>query len=228
MAHDMGDDKESTVRDTCRSFSMNGNSHPGAVTHKVLLVGGTGVGKTCILRRFVDGEFPSKSKATLGLDFRIKSIRVGEKFVKLQLWDTSGQERFRSMTQSYYRGAAGILLVYDVTDENTMASLSTWLTDIKQHAPEDVEVVLLANKIDLSEERIISKEAGEEFARQCGMIYYETSAVENKNIIEAFQKLAETVSSRERKRRDTVLGLMEQIANGQKTQPEKKKFNCSC
>lgn len=203
---------------------------------KVLLVGGSSVGKTCILRRFVEGEFPNKCKATLGLDFKIKSLEVNNQIVKMQLWDTSGQERFRSMTQAYYRGASGIMLVYDVTEENTLTTLPDWLGDIANYAPEDVEVVILGNKSDVGDERVISKEAGEEFAREYGLNYFETSAVDNLNITEAFRTMAELLATKAKlKQKDSSkVDVGAHPANGksweasQQYGDKKKKSDCPC
>ncbi|XP_072027067.1 ras-related protein Rab-13-like [Amphiura filiformis] len=198
---------------------------------KVLLVGGSSVGKTCILRRFVEGEFPNKCKATLGLDFKIKSMKIGQQIVKMQLWDTSGQERFRSMTQAYYRGASGIMLVYDVTEENTLTTLPDWLGDITNYAPEDVEVVLLANKSDVGEQRVVSKEAGEEFAKEHGLKFFETSAVENINITEAFTAMAELLAKKA-KLKETPDNVNVTAPNGKSSyevsQQAEKKSGCGC
>ncbi|XP_038057642.1 ras-related protein Rab-13-like isoform X2 [Patiria miniata] len=201
---------------------------------KVLIVGGSSVGKTCILRRFVDGEFPSKCKATLGLDFKIRCVQVGDRLIKMQLWDTSGQERFRSMTQAYYRGAAGVMIVYDVTEETTLHGLTSWLEDVKKYAPEDVDIIILGNKSDVVEQRVVSKEAGEEFAKNQGLKFFETSANDNTNIMEAFEEMAVLLASKitaTRKRVNSIAITSPAETNGDATKhggPGPVKPKCAC
>lgn len=202
-------------------------------SYKILLIGGSGVGKTCLLRRYVEGEFPLNSKATLGLDFKIRTLIVDKDEIRLQLWDTSGQERFRSMTQAYYRGAAGIVIVYDVTAEDSFTTLTDWLGDVSMYAPEGVKMVLIGNKSDADEdERVISQQAGEEFAKEHGLKYFETSAVTNQNVAEAFEHLAKLLLEKENKHQ-TSNGIGEQkstdapVPNGL-TPKIKEKSSCPC
>ncbi|XP_071807260.1 ras-related protein Rab-13-like isoform X2 [Asterias amurensis] len=201
--------------------------------YKILLVGGSSVGKTCILRRFVDGEFPCKCKATLGLDFKIRCVQVQDQLIKMQLWDTSGQERFRSMTQAYYRGAAGVMLVYDVTEGRTLEGLYGWLSDIKTYAPEDVDIILLGNKCDTVEQRMVSFEAGEEFARRHGLKFFETSAQDNTNISDAFESMAYLLANKvtETRKRVNSVAVTSPDSNGNPSKLRWKdglKPNCSC
>ena len=131
---------------------------------KLLLIGDSGVGKTCVLFRFSDDAFNSTFISTIGIDFKIRTIELDEKKIKLQIWDTAGQERFRTITTAYYRGAMGILLLYDITNEKSFDNIKTWIHNIEQHASEDVEKMILGNKCDMEEKRVISKEQGEKFA----------------------------------------------------------------
>ncbi|XP_039257335.1 ras-related protein Rab-10-like [Styela clava] len=157
---------------------------------KLLLIGDSGVGKTCVLFRFSDDAFNTTFISTIGIDFKIKTVELNGKKIKLQIWDTAGQERFHTITTSYYRGANGIMLVYDITNPKSFDNISKWLRNIEEHASEDVERMLLGNKCDMEEKRMISKERGEQIAREHGIKFYETSAKNNINIEKAFMTLA--------------------------------------
>ncbi|XP_070185263.1 ras-related protein Rab-26-like isoform X3 [Littorina saxatilis] len=133
---------------------------------KVMLIGDSGVGKTCLLVRFKDGTFLSGSFiSTVGIDFRNKVVEVDGAKVKLQIWDTAGQERFRSITRAYYRDANALLLLYDVTNKASFDNIRAWLAEINEYAQEDVVIMLLGNKCDSAAERVIRKEDGERLAR---------------------------------------------------------------
>eukprot|EP01027_Heterolobosea_sp_BB2_P006112 GEZU01009267.1.p1 GENE.GEZU01009267.1~~GEZU01009267.1.p1 ORF type:complete len:171 (-),score=18.98 GEZU01009267.1:492-1004(-) len=120
---------------------------------KLLLIGDSGVGKSCLLLRFSDDSFTTSFITTIGIDFKIRTIELDGKRIKLQIWDTAGQERFRTITTAYYRGAMGILLTYDVTDEGSFANVRNWMKNIEQHATENVNKILLGNKCDLVEKK---------------------------------------------------------------------------
>jgi len=157
---------------------------------KLLLIGDSGVGKTCVLFRFSDDAFNTTFISTIGIDFKIKTVELNGKKIKLQIWDTAGQERFHTITTSYYRGANGIMLVYDITNTKSFENISKWLRNIEEHASEDVEKMLLGNKCDMEEKRVISKDKGEQIASEHGIKFYETSAKNNINIETAFLALA--------------------------------------
>lgn len=160
---------------------------------KLLLIGDSGVGKTCILFRFSDDAFTSTFISTIGIDFKIKTIELRGKKIKLQIWDTAGQERFHTITTSYYRGAMGIMLVYDITNEKSFDNIVKWLRNIDEHANEDVEKMILGNKCDMTDKRVVSKERGESIAREHDIRFMETSAKANVNIEKAFRELAEAI-----------------------------------
>ena len=160
---------------------------------KLLLIGDSGVGKTCILFRFSDDAFNTTFISTIGIDFKIKTIELRGKKIKLQIWDTAGQERFHTITTSYYRGALGIMLVYDITDSQTFDNIAKWLRNIQEHANEDVEKMILGNKCDMEDKRVIPKERGEVIAKENGIRFLETSAKTNVNIDRAFMELSEAI-----------------------------------
>eukprot|EP01135_Chromosphaera_perkinsii_P009379 Nk52_evm55s1737 gene=Nk52_evmTU55s1737 len=163
---------------------------------KLLLIGDSGVGKTCILFRFSDDAFNSTFISTIGIDFKIRTIELDGKKIKLQIWDTAGQERFRTITTAYYRGAMGILLVYDVANEKSFDNIKNWIRNINQHASADVEKMILGNKCDMEDTRVISKERGEKLAEECGIKFLETSAKNNINVEEAFLTIARDIKKK--------------------------------
>lgn len=166
---------------------------------KLLLIGDSGVGKTCILFRFSDDAFNTTFISTIGIDFKIKTIDINGKRVKLQIWDTAGQERFHTITTSYYRGANGIMLVYDITNPKSFDNITKWLKNITDFASDDVERILLANKCDMEEKRMISTARGQEVATANNIKFYETSAKNNQNISDAFVTLAEDILTKQPK-----------------------------
>ncbi|XP_068150580.1 ras-related protein Rab-30 [Drosophila tropicalis] len=156
---------------------------------KIVLVGNAGVGKTCLVRRFTQGLFPPGQGATIGVDFMIKTVEVEGEKIKLQIWDTAGQERFRSITQSYYRSAHALILVYDISCQPTFDCLPDWLREIQEYANSKVLKILVGNKTD-RDDREIPTQIGEEFAKQHDMYFLETSAKEAENVERLFYEIA--------------------------------------
>ena len=144
------------------------------------------VGKSCILLQFNDNKFREQHEITIGVEFAAKIIELDGKFIKIQIWDTAGHEAFQSITRTYYRGAAGALLVYDITRRDTYVHLIKWLSELKENAPKDITIILIGNKNDLENERQVSYEEGESFAKENGLLFLETSAKTANNIAEAF------------------------------------------
>ena len=156
---------------------------------KILLVGNSSVGKSSLFLRFVDDVWNDVFVPTIGVDFKIKTLKINEKNVKLQIWDTAGQERFRTIISSYYKGAQGILLVFDVTEKESFESLNNWLIEIEKNANKNVVKILIGNKNDLEEKRVISFSQAKDFADSNGLKYVETSAKLNNNVTEAFSEI---------------------------------------
>lgn len=160
---------------------------------KLLLIGDSGVGKTCVLFRFSEDAFNSTFISTIGIDFKIRTIELDGKKIKLQIWDTAGQERFRTITTAYYRGAMGIMLVYDITNEKSFCNIKNWIRNIEEHATSDVEKMILGNKCDMEDRRQVSKEQGQTLAMENGMKFMETSAKASINVEGAFITLAKDI-----------------------------------
>mmetsp|Transcript_29843 Transcript_29843/g.69416 ORF Transcript_29843/g.69416 Transcript_29843/m.69416 type:complete len:210 (-) Transcript_29843:175-804(-) len=152
---------------------------------KYIIVGDPGVGKSCLLLKFTDNRFRELHDMTLGVEFGYRAITVEDKRIRLQIWDTAGQEVFRSITRAYYRGATGALLVYDVSRRYTFERVTQWLTDARDNAQADLVIMLIGNKSDL-EHREVTCEEGEEYARQNGLFFLETSAKTGHNVETAF------------------------------------------
>ncbi|GME71020.1 unnamed protein product [Ambrosiozyma monospora] len=165
-------------------------------TLKLLLVGDSGVGKSCLLLRFVDDKFNPSFITTIGIDFKIKTIEINGLKIKLQVWDTAGQERFRTITTAYYRGATGIIIVFDVCDENSFESVKKWFQTVQQHAKDDAQLFLVGNKCDDSESRQVSTKQGELLAQELGLPFLESSAKSGINVNEVFYKLTELILER--------------------------------
>jgi len=163
---------------------------------KFLIIGNAGVGKSCLLHQFIENKFKSDTTHTIGVEFGSKVIRVGGKSVKLQIWDTAGQERFRSVTRSYYRGAAGALLVYDVTSRDSYNALTQWLNDAKTLASQHIVVILVGNKKDQEADREVALLEASRFAQENEMMFMETSAMTGENVEETFLRCARNILSK--------------------------------
>nr|CCC96022.1 unnamed protein product [Trypanosoma congolense IL3000] len=157
---------------------------------KYIIIGDSGVGKSCLLLQFTDKRFEPLHDLTIGVEFGARVVPIKQKNVKLQIWDTAGQESFRSITRSYYRGACGALLVYDVTRRETFTHLQTWLEDARSNSNTAIVIMLIGNKCDLEAKRQVSREEGEVFAARNNLVFMETSAKTAHNVDDAFLKTA--------------------------------------
>lgn len=160
---------------------------------KFLVIGSAGTGKSCLLHQLLENKFKGDSTHTIGVEFGSKVITTGGKTIKLQIWDTAGQERFRSVTRSYYRGAAGALLVYDITSRESFNALSNWLSDARALASPNIVIILCGNKVDLEADREVTFLEASRFAQENEMMFLETSALSGLNVEEAFLKCAKTI-----------------------------------
>merc|ERR1711904_142698 len=163
---------------------------------KLLLIGDSGVGKSCLLLRFADDTYTESYISTIGVDFKIRTIELEGKVIKLQIWDTAGQERFRTITSSYYRGAHGIIVVYDVTDQVSFNNVRQWLQEIDRYACENVNKLLVGNKCDLQDKRAVAQAEAKAFAEELGVQFLETSAKNSINVEEAFMAMAREIKNR--------------------------------
>ncbi len=157
---------------------------------KLLIIGDSGVGKSSLMNRFSDNIFTESYINTIGVDFKIRSINMDGKMIKLQIWDTAGQERFRTIVSSYYRGAHGIMIVFDITDKETFMNVRMWCEEIKKHAAPNVRTMLIGNKADFNTKRQVDFTEAKEFADNMNMTYFETSAKTALNVEKSFYELA--------------------------------------
>eukprot|EP01106_Pelomyxa_sp_JSP_P006422 TRINITY_DN2033_c1_g1_i1.p1 TRINITY_DN2033_c1_g1~~TRINITY_DN2033_c1_g1_i1.p1 ORF type:complete len:221 (-),score=62.39 TRINITY_DN2033_c1_g1_i1:174-809(-) len=168
-------------------------SAPYKYLFKYIIVGDTAVGKSCLLLQWTDKRFQPVHDLTLGVEFGSRNITINNAQIKLQIWDTAGQEKFRSITRSYYRGAAGALLVYDITRRDTYDHLGTWLEDCRRFSAQNIVIMLIGNKCDLDASRAVSRDEGERFAKENGLVFLETSAKTAVNVDEAFLQTAQRI-----------------------------------
>jgi len=201
-----------------------------AYLFKYIAIGDTGVGKSCLLLQFTDKRFNPEHDLTIGVEFGTQTVNIHNETVKLQIWDTAGQETFRSITRSYYRNTAGALLVYDITRRETFMHVSQWLQDAKQHGSTDMTVILVGNKCDLEHLRQVSTDEGQKFAKDNGLLFIETSAKTSLNVEEAFVKPAQRIYQRVRdgdiNPTDQSSGVQLGIGNSNiRKQPQQKNEN---
>lgn len=165
--------------------------------YKVLIIGDSAVGKSSLLLQFSDQTFSDNYVSTIGVDFKIRTLDVGGKQVKLQIWDTAGQERFQSITANYYHGSHAIALVYDVTDRKTFDNLRKWISDVDRLANKQVCRLIVGNKTDLSDKRVVRRDEGQALADSLGIPFIETSAKTASNVQEMFIKMCNEISRRQ-------------------------------
>ncbi|CAD8048183.1 unnamed protein product [Paramecium sonneborni] len=160
---------------------------------KFIIVGDTNVGKSCLLLQFTDSRFRNEHDATIGVEFGSRNLKINDKQIKLQIWDTAGQESFKSITRSYYRGSIGGILVFDVTNRQSFENVQKWYNEIQGYACDKIEMVIVGNKIDLEERREVSSEEAKKFAQKFKFDYFETSAKTGENVDNVFESMANKV-----------------------------------
>ena len=156
---------------------------------KVVIVGDSGVGKSNLIKRFTTNEFLANSKATVGVEFLSKSYKINDKIFKIEMWDTAGQERYKSITSAYYKGAKGALVVYDTTSAQSFENVDKWYNEIKEKTGKDIKLILIGNKIDLAEQKVVNTDEALAKAKTWGIPLMETSAKSAVNVKEAFHDL---------------------------------------
>jgi len=191
---------------------------------KLVLIGDSGVGKSCLLLRFADDNFTDSYISTIGVDFRFRTINIENKTVKLQIWDTAGQERFRTITSAYYRGADGIIMVYDVTSSESFDHVEEWLSEVDRYANENTSKLLVGNKADLIEEKQVPEDTAQRFAEKLSIPFLETSAKTATNVDAAFLTMAkELIKTREKQNNE---GPSNQKVKMTPVKPNKNKKCC--
>ena len=161
--------------------------------YKIIIIGDTCVGKSNILSRYLKDQFKEDSKSTVGVELGTKFLKIKGIGAKLQIWDTAGQERYRSITSNYYKGSHGCFIVYDITSENTFDNVDRWFEQAQKEASKDVSIILVGNKCDLESERKVSKEQGEEKAKNLNCPFFETSALSKINIDDIFTEMVNNI-----------------------------------
>ena len=174
---------------------------------KIVLIGDTCVGKSCILVRFSDDVFVENYVTTIGVDFRFKTMIVKNKIAKIQIWDTAGQERYRSITTAYYRGAAAIIICCDSTNKESFYNVNNWIDEISKYTDKDVDKLVLMNKCDLVEERQIDKNDISKFEKESGLKVMEVSAKTGNGVDKAFEYIIEKLIDKNEKKNNNTMTL---------------------
>ncbi|XP_075251177.1 uncharacterized protein LOC142343272 isoform X2 [Convolutriloba macropyga] len=204
-----------------------GGAEQVSPSYKIVFLGASSVGKISICHYFIKGEFSNDLASTVGATFHLQKLKVGgENWVKLKIWDTAGQERFRSLLPMYYKGCQGALIVYDMTSRESFEAAKSYLQLLRNQS-EEAEVLLIANKSDLSHMRTVPTQDGMRLASNEGIEYLETSAKSGQNIREAIQKLTESIY---KKSHNTEASVKDTVTLDSRTTPhaEETKKNCSC
>ena len=204
---------------------------------KLLLIGDAKVGKSSFLNQFQSNEFYTNYTPTIGVDFAIKTIQHGGSNVKLQIWDTAGDDRFRSIVMAYFRGAQGIIVMFDITSKSSFDNVTKWIKLSQENAKEDVKMILVGNKIDMEHERQVELEGAEIFAAELGIPYYEVSSKVQTDVIEAVSMLTSNIYStmepipKQQDRKDTAKVKFEMYPTAEvdeKEKPTKEEEGSSC
>ena len=161
---------------------------------KYIIIGDAAVGKSNLLLRYAHGQFKPEYQLTIGVEFGAKNVEIRNKVYRIQIWDTAGQENFRSITRAYYKNSVCALVVYDISSRDSFNNVSTWIDDCKNQSPKTIFMVLVGNKSDLSDRRQVNTEEGQELADKYGMLFYETSAKDGTNVENIFYDSANKIA----------------------------------
>ncbi|KAF7665486.1 hypothetical protein LDENG_00141300 [Lucifuga dentata] len=197
---------------------------------KILIIGNSSVGKTSFLFRYADDSFTPAFVSTVGIDFKVKTIYRNDKRIKLQIWDTAGQERYRTITTAYYRGAMGFILMYDITNEESFNAVQDWSTQIKTYSWDNAQVLLVGNKCDMEDERVVATERGRQLSEQLGFEHFETSAKDNINVKQTFERLVDIICERMTETLDNNDPAITGAKQGPQLneQPQRSPQDCTC
>ncbi|KAK6311842.1 hypothetical protein J4Q44_G00175060 [Coregonus suidteri] len=196
---------------------------------KLLIIGNSSVGKTSFLFRYADDSFTSAFVSTVGIDFKVKTVFRNDKRIKLQIWDTAGQERYRTITTAYYRGAMGFLLMYDITNQDSFNAVQDWATQIKTYSWDNAQVILVGNKCELEDDRLVPTEDSQRLAEELGFQFFEASAKDNINVKQVFERLVDVICEKMNESMDGDANLMS-IHRGTSLQdsPPENHGGCGC
>jgi small GTP-binding protein len=201
----------------------------GANRFKVIVVGASGVGKTAIVNQLANHTFKEESQPTIGVEFKSWSLQTDSETLKLQIWDTAGQERFRSVSKAYFRNALGAVLVFDLTIKASFEELNTWINDLNILCAPNAYIILVGNKTDLAEDRVVTEVEGAETAKRYGIEYLETSAKSGDHIADAFVRLGAGILRQIKVGRITAQKLgNENVDPSEKAAEQKKPRDCMC
>ena len=198
-----------------------------SVFFKILLIGDLGVGKSCVILRYIEGDFPGNIMSSIGVDFKLKQIELDDRLIKMQIWDTAGHEKFRTITTSYYKSAHAIIILYDITEKASFDHIKNWMIEIDKFGKQGVLKVIVGNKTDLEEKRAVNKETAEHFAEKYGVKLWEVSAKDNSNIDEMFLDTIKSLLEKNLKIGNDIIGSS--LSNNiviNKDKKNKKKKNC--
>ena len=163
---------------------------------KYIIIGDAAVGKSNLLLRYSHGQFKPEYQLTIGVEFGAKNVQIKDKIYRIQIWDTAGQENFRSITRAYYKNSVCALVVYDISNRDSFNNINTWVEDCRNQSPKTIYMVLVGNKSDLNDRRQVTKEEGEELAEKHGMLFFETSAKTGENVEEIFFQSANEIAKK--------------------------------
>jgi len=187
---------------------MDNNNNPNL---KIIIIGNSAAGKTSLLMRFAEQYFSESFSATIGVDYKMRTCTLNNgKSVNLQIWDTAGQEKFRTIVTSYWRGADAALFVFDLTDLDSFHAIKTWALDAERYGKPSLQKLVVGNKADLTKNRVVTRQMGEELSKSLGFPYLEVSAKTGHGVEEAFQTLAENIMANRGNLQEITLNLKEQ------------------